>query len=134
MILYFFKFYCFHLCSYKLCIPVLDYYQMIFNFLFFLLTYRQTYMSIYTLHNMFPSFKTVWCIGTWIVLREGQVQFLLLPRDTCLHWISTFYVQNSLLVAYGITPNNYRRVLPWNILHPHFVFFFADSAWRTPKK
>lgn len=95
-----------HLCSYKLCNPVLDYYQMIFNFPYFVWVNIQTDLHGYIYITQHVSiFKD--CMVYWHMdRREGQVQFLLLPRDTCLYWISTFYVQNSLLFAYEITPNN----------------------------
>lgn len=101
-------------------------------YLFLLLTYRQTYMCMYTLHNMFPSLKTAWCIGTWIGERDRFNSCCCQGILFCikyLHFMSRipYYLHMQL-------PQTIFVECCLEIFYIHILCFSLLTAWRTPNK
>lgn len=107
MILSVFKFYCYHSCSYKLCNPVLDYYQMIFNFPFF-------YVNIQTDLHVYNIYIT---------------QHVSIFKDSMVHWHMDSHEKGTGSIA--IVAKGYLSVLNIYILCPEFLIIYI---WNYPKQ
>lgn len=131
MILSIFKFYCFHLCSYKLCYPVLDYYQLIFHLFissFNIQTDLHVYIYITQYVSIFKDCMVYWHIGERDRFNSCCCQGILF----CIEYL--YFMSRIPYYLHMELPQTIFVECCLEIFYIHILCFSLLTAWRTPNK